>query len=205
MIDTRRRVLIGATSMLATLPLARASEPETAAHIAAPLLGHFTAPKRLVVWGSCTCPFTAQLFGVLRRIVIEMPKTVSVEWRHFPTHAPDPALGVAALGFEGERFWGFMFRVLTEVYNAKGEFGTLNEAKLIEFAKAEGGTQATLKAAYADQAKWRSVKEDLLAGQLLGITRTPAMFHNGYFMTPQGLPQDLPAFDKSLRTMLKPA
>ncbi len=204
MIASRRSLLIGAAaSSLATLPIARAET--TAEHISAPLLGDFSAPKRLVVWGSCTCPYTALLYGMLRRVVTDLKDTVSVEWRHFPTHTPDPALHVAALGFEGEHFWGFVFRVLTEVHTAKGSFIGLTDAKLIEFAKAEGGSAATLKAAYADQAKWRSVKEDLIAGQLLGVTKTPALFHNGYFMTPQGLPTDLAAFDKSLRAMLKPS
>jgi protein-disulfide isomerase len=203
MIASRRSLLISAATSLATLPIARASA-EAPKHISAPLLGQISAPKRLVVWGSCTCPYTALLYGVLRRVVADLNDTVSVEWRHFPTHTPDPALHVAALGFEGEHFWGFVFRVLSEVYTAKGSFTGLTDAKLIEFAKAEGGSATTLKSAYADQAKWRSVKEDLIAGQLLGVSRTPALFHNGYFMTPQGLPTDLAAFDKSLRAMLKP-
>ena len=41
-----------------------------------------------------------------------------------------------------------------------------------------------------------------MAGKLLGITRTPGLFYNGYFMTPAGMPSDLKAFDKSLRAML---
>lgn len=79
----------------------------------------------------------------------------------------------------------------------------MTPAKLIEFAKAEGGSEETLNNAYADKAKWTAVKEDLIAGRLLGITRTPGLFYNGYFMTPDGVPLDLAGFDKSLRAMLK--
>lgn len=209
MISTRRNLLIGGAASLAGAVLLKpafadsaADAPAAPARLAPPLLGEVDAPKRLVVWGSCTCPFTAQLYGVLRGVVTDMKETVSVEWRHFPTHAPDPALHVAALGFEGLHFWGFSFRVLGAVYAAGGKFDGLTPEKLIEFARTEGGSEKTLKDAYADTAKWAAVKEDLLAGRLLGVTRTPGLFYNGYFMTPEGLPMNTSAFDKSLRAML---
>jgi hypothetical protein len=47
------------------------------------------------------------------------------------------------------------------------------------------------------------VKEDLIAGRLLGVARTPGLFYNGYFLTPNGIPLDLASFDKSLRAMLQ--
>ncbi len=211
MIGTRRTLLIGGAASLAGAALsppawadpAAAGAKPAAAHFKPPLLGDDNAPKRLVVWGSCTCPFTAQLYGLLQKIVADMPQTASVEWRHFPTHAPDPALHVAALGFAGPHFWGFAFRVLGAIYAANGTFDGLTAEKLAAFAKAEGGSEKTLKAAYADAAKWTAVKEDLLAGRLLGVTRTPGLFFNGYFMTPDGMPLDIAAFDKSLRAMLK--
>jgi len=152
---------------------------------------------------SCTCPFTAQLYGILYNIVRDMPKVASVEWRHFPIHPPDPALHVASLGFEGGHFWGFVFRVLSEVLSRGGIYQGLTPEKLAEFAKAEGGSEEALQAAYADPAKWAAVKEDLLAGHLLGVKATPGLFYNGYFLTPQGLPGDKKAFDASLRAMLQ--
>ena len=157
------------------------------------------------MWGSLTCPFTALLAVTLKQIVTDMKSVASLEWRHFPTHPPDPALHVASLAFQGEHFWGFAINVLRAVYNANGDHAVLTPAKLAEFAKAEGGSQKTLDAAYADKAKWAAVKDDLHAGRLLGVTRTPGLFYNGYFMTPDGIPLDLKAFDKSLRKMLAKA
>jgi protein-disulfide isomerase len=168
-----------------------------------PLLGKATAPKRLVVWGSYTCVFTAQLCQILSKVQRDMPDVVSVEWHHFPVHAPDPALHVAGLGFTGDHFWGFTLRVLSTIQAAGGSFDGLTSEKLIEFAKAEGGSEATLKAAYADKAKWTAVRDDLVAGQLLGVTVTPGLFYNGYFLTPEGLPLDNAGFEKSMRTMLQ--
>jgi len=204
--ETRRSVLLGAGAALAAAPIALAAEtPAPTPHLASPLLGEPNAPKRFVVWGSCTCPYTALLYSVLFGIVKdpEFTNLVNVEWRHFPTHPPDPALHVAALGFEGEQFWGFVSSVLGVVYQAGGSYNALTPDKLVELAIAQGGSKETLEAAYADKAKWNAVKEDLMAGQLLGVTRTPGLFYNGYFMTAQGIPSDTAAFDKSLREMLK--
>jgi protein-disulfide isomerase len=208
MIGTRRKVIaLGAASFAGAVlaPIARAADaaPTPApATIKPPLLGDAKAPKRLVMWGSYTCPFTAMLAFGLKTIVTDLKGAVSLEWRHFPTHAPDPALHVAGLAFQGEHFWGFTFSVLTAVYKANGAFAGLTPELLAEFAKAQGGSAKTLQAAYADKAKWTAVKQDLMAGKLLGVTRTPGLFYNGYFLTPDGIPRDLKAFDKSLREML---
>lgn len=205
---TRRSLLLGAGAALAAAPMTFAAEEpasEPAPRVAPPLLGDPKAAKRFVVWGSCTCPYTALLYGMLGGIVRdpEFASLVNVEWRHFPTHPPDPALHVAALGFEGDRFWGFASSILSTVYQAGGQYSMLTPDKLAEFATAQGGSKETLDAAYADKAKWAAVKEDLMAGQLLGVTRTPGLFYNGYFMTAQGVPADSAGFDKSLREMLK--
>ncbi|CAN5325715.1 hypothetical protein BH10PSE9_BH10PSE9_21130 [soil metagenome] len=89
------------------------------------------------------------------------------------------------------------------MWKKAGDYAGLTPTKLAEFAEAEGGSEATLKEAQADSAKWAMVKQDLLAGHLLGITATPGLFYNGYFLTPGGIPLDGKAFDASLRGMLK--
>lgn len=206
-ISGTRRHLLGAMAsgfVLAWVsPTAQAAPP--GGQKLPPVLGNRDAPKRLVVWGSYTCPYTALLFMTLQPIVSDLRELVSVEWRHFPTHPPDPALHVAGLSVGDEHFWSFTFHVLGLVYSAGGQYSGLTQAKILELVKAEGGSGASLKAAYGDPAKWASVKQDLMAGKLLGITRTPGLFHNGYFMTPDGIPRDMKAFDKSLRDMLQKA
>jgi protein-disulfide isomerase len=168
-----------------------------------PLMGDEKAPKRLEVWGSYTCPFTAALLPILARIVLSKPKTVSLEWHHFPTHPPDPALHVAGLAFKDAHFWGFSSRILNMVLKAGGVYKGLTPEKLAEFARAEGGNEDMLTAAYADQANWDAVKADLIAGQLLGVRATPGLFYGGYFLTPKGVPRNVKAFEKSLRTMIE--
>ena len=181
----------------------QASEPQLPRP---PLLGDVNAPKRLVMWGSYTCPFTAMLLPVLQQIVHDLPQTVSLEWRHLPAHPPDPALHVAGLGFTAaEHFWGFTSAILGFVLAAGGPYDGLTPEKILEFAAAQGASEADLKNAYADKNKWAAVKEDFLAGHLLGVKMTPGLFFNGYFLTPNGVPTNLPAFNKSLRDMLQHA
>ncbi len=214
MSSTRRSLLIGGAAVVAAaggylaysqklIDLPGAGKETAALPLPRPpLLGDVNAPKRFVVWGSYTCPFTAMLIPGLMKIVKDMPSLVSLEWRHLPTHAPDPALHVAGLGFQGEHFWNFTSAILGFIYASGGPFDGLTPEKILEFAQAEGATQADLDKSYADKAKWVVVKEDFLAGHLLGVKMTPGLFFNGYFLTPNGVPRDLAAFDKSLREMI---
>lgn len=167
-----------------------------------PVLGQAKAPKRFSLWGSLTCPYTAALYPVLAKIVQDNPDRVALTWRHFPAHPPDPALHVAALAFAGPHFWGFVGDVLAIVWADGGSYERLTPDKLSELAQAQGGSQAGLTAAYADAAKWKTVKDDFLAGQLMGVVRTPGLFYDGYFLTAAGMPSDLPGFDKALRAMV---
>lgn len=138
----------------------------------------------------------------LIQIQKDMPKLVSIEWRHFPTHPPDPGLHVAALAFTGTKFWSFISAVLNIVLAADGQYAGLTNAKIVAIAKSLGVPQAMVEAAWASKAKWSVVRSDLIAGRLMGVTKTPGLFHNGYFLTPDGIPVDANGFDRSLRSML---
>jgi len=194
-----------AGAALAGRAMAASADPakDPDARVDPPVFGDENAHKRLVVWGSYTCPYTAMLIPTLERIVSDLAGAVCLEWRHFPTHEPDPALHVLGLAFEGKHFWGFTNNVLATVLAAGGNFSGLTPPFLAALAKSEGGSIEMLNAALADLAKWKAVRQDLLAGKLLGINFTPGLFYNGYFLTPDGIPQDLDAFDKSLRAMLQ--
>ena len=197
----RRLALAGLAASSFSLASAQAATPKTQ-HVSSPLLGNATAPKRLILWGSLTCPFTAMLVSNLIQIQKDMPKLVSIEWRHFPTHPPDPGLHVAALAFTGPTFWSFISAVLHFVYAADGQYAGLTDAKIVEIAKSLGGTQSLVEAAWANKAKWSVVRSDLIAGRLMGVTKTPGLFYNGYFLTPDGIPVDANGFDRSLRSMV---
>ena len=194
------RAAAGATALLAaTWPAAILAKPAT---IHRPLLGSAAAPKRLILWGSLTCPYTAMLVDKLLGIQRDMPKVVAIEWHHFPTHPPDPALHVAALAFKGDQFWRFATTVLGQIYAAGGSYDTLTPARIEQIATSISGSPASVRAALRNQALWIVVRQDLIAGKLMRVSKTPGLFFNGYFLTPDGIPNDLEGFDRELRKMV---
>lgn len=206
----RRAALAGGLGLAAAggslaKPKPKALSKAGSASYVPPLLGEPNAHKRFSLWGSLTCPYTAALVPVLIKIVQDNPGRVALTWRHFPTHPPDPALHVAALSLADTHFWGFIGGVLAIVWADGGSYERLTPDKLAELAQAQGGSQADLTAAYADSHKWKAVKDDFLAGKLMGVLRTPGLFYGGYFLTATGMPSDLAGFDKSLRDMIAAA
>ena len=203
-----RRALIAIAQAgigLAAFPVSAFAAATPDAGLPPRIYGKAKARKRFAVWGSYTCPYTAVALPMLIKIVDDNPEKVSLEWHHFPNHKPDPALHVAGLGFAGEHFWAYSTAVLKVIYEAGGNYKKLTPEKYMTIIEAEGGSEESLKAAYADPVKWKTVKDDFLAGQLLGVTQTPGLFYDGYFLTPAGLPRNVKAFEASLRAMLAKA
>jgi protein-disulfide isomerase len=200
-----RRDMLGAAAAALTM-LSASSRPALAASTEAkhahPILGDATAPKRLIMWGSLTCPFTAVLTSMLMRMQQDLPTKMAVEWHHFPTHRPDPALHVASMSFDGARYWKFAMEILRRVFVANGEYKGLTETVIKEVAVQAGGTAAQVDAAWKRPELWAFVKQDFIAGKLMGISKTPGLFFNGYFLTPDGIPQDAGSFDRELRKMI---
>jgi predicted DsbA family dithiol-disulfide isomerase len=74
--------------------------------------------------------------------------------------------------------------------------------RIVQLAGAAGISEAEARRAYADPSNWDTVRDDLLAGKLLGIRGTPGLFYAGYFLTAGGVPKNVAAFDGTLRNML---
>jgi protein-disulfide isomerase len=199
-LPTRRSILALAAALVPSVAFAARQPARTGVASLPPLLGRSTAPKRFVVWGSYSCPYTAGLMPLLKRLQADMPDRVSVEWRHFPIHPPDPALHIAGLSLGRDKMWPFTFAVLQYLLEHNSP---PDDAHLLELVTANGGSRQALNAAYADKGNTAILKRDLVAGQLMGVTRTPGLFVNGYFLTPEGLPFNLKSFDQSLRNMVE--
>ena len=177
----------------------------SASHAEAPQLpayGSDKAPYSFMVWGTFTCPFTRKIMPMLKQLVDESNGKVRLEWRHYPVHPPDPSLHVLAQA-DPARFWDFAFAFMQALdansnntdYNAQAKAAAEKAGiDLVKFAAAE-----------EDAAKWDIVKQDFLAGRLLGVGFTPGIFFDGYFLTPKGPPMDTKAFEASLRVMVQQA
>jgi protein-disulfide isomerase len=180
------------------------TQAPTAAPLAGPpLVGEPSARKRFVIWGSLTCPYTAQAVKILLGILKDMPKAVAIEWRHFPIHPPDPVFHLAVLSAPADKRWLVIADILGIVDKGEGDYSKLTQDALSKIVVKSGGSKEALDAAMNDPAKWALLKSDLIAAKLMGVTRTPGLFIDGYFLTPAGIPTDAAGFDKSLRAMIK--
>ena len=167
-----------------------------------PAYGSDKAPYSFVVWGTFTCPFTRKIMPVLKQIVDESKGKVRLEWRHYPVHEADPSLHVLAQA-DPARFWDFAFAFM-QALDEKPDNTDYNAIAKAAAAKA-GIDPAKFTAAEDDPEKWDAMKQDFLAGRLLGVGFTPGIFFDGYFLTPKGPPMDTKAFEASLRTMVQQA
>jgi len=189
-------LLVSALLCLGATPSSRADAPPL------PAYGSDKAPYSFMVWGTFTCPFTRKIMPVLKRIVDESNGKVRLEWRHYPVHPPDPALHVLAQS-DPARFWEFSFAFM-QALDAQPGTTDYNAAAKAAAEKA-GVDLVKFAAAEEDSAKWEAVKQDFLAGRLLGVGFTPGIFFDGYFLTPKGPPTDTKAFEASLRVMVQQA
>jgi protein-disulfide isomerase len=176
------------------------TQPPKPDQIRPPLYGSPNAPHRFTVFGSFTCPFTIALMNLLGSIVADSNGTVAIEWRNLPVHDMDPMLQAVALA-DLDKFWPFLVAVMSAASQGKIS-ADLNWDQVVALGKAAGIAEEKLVAARDKQANWNSVREDFLAAKLLGISRTPGLLYDGYYMTPDGIPNDLAAFDASLRKMV---
>ena len=180
--------------------LAIGTQPPKPDQIRPPLYGSPTAAHRFTVFGSFTCPFTIALMNLLGSIVADSNGTVAIEWRNLPVHDMDPMLQAVALA-DLDKFWPFLATVMSAASQGKIT-ADLNWDQVVALGKAAGIAEEKLVAARDKPAYWNAVRQDFLAAKLLGISRTPGLLYDGYYMTPDGIPNDLAAFDASLRKMV---
>jgi len=166
-----------------------------------PIYGSLSAQHTLVVWGSFTCPYTIRLMQVLIKIVQDSNGTVNIQWRHLPAHDHDPILHAVSLS-DPNKFWNFAFGVMTKFMTGSDPSKWTWE-QIVEMGKTAGIPEEALARARDDKANWEVLQQDYLAAKLLRVEKTPGLFYNGYFMTPDGMPFDVVTFDKSLRAMLE--
>jgi len=191
-----KTLLVSALLCFGTILPSRAEVPPL------PAYGSDKAPYSFIVWGTFTCPFTRKIMPVLKQIVDESNGKVKLEWRHYPVHPPDPSLHVLAQT-DPARFWDFTFAFMQALdeQSANKDYNSIAKAA----AEKAGIDPAKFTAAEDDPEKWNAMKQDFLAGRLLGVGFTPGIFFDGYFLTPKGPPMDTKAFEASLRTMVQQA
>jgi protein-disulfide isomerase len=162
-----------------------------------PTKGELKAPITIVEFSDFQCPYCARAVTTLDRVVAAYPGKIRVVFRHFPLsfHEKAPkAAEAAACADEQGKFWA--------LHDALFESQQLDVDALKDQAQ-RAGLDAKAFDACLDSGRMAAlVERDMLAGQKVGVTGTPAFFINGRMLS-GAQPED--AFRKIIDQELKGA
>ncbi len=138
--------------------------------------GDRAAPVVLVHYGDFECPYSGELYPVLRELEGRFGEKLTVAFRQFPLADVHPHALQASLAAQaaGEKFWA-MHDALYENQNA------LSERDLLSYAQEIGLDGATFSAAISAPATRQAVEKSVADAKHIGIHGTPSLFINGQF------------------------
>ncbi|MEM6993234.1 MAG: DsbA family protein [Myxococcota bacterium] len=132
----------------------------------------------IVEYSDFQCPFCGTLASALHELVSAYPDDVRIVFRQFPLafhkQAEPAARAVIAAGRQ-QRFWA-MHDVLF------ANRSKLSDEALPEYADGVGLSRKTFEADFADAAVAKRVADEMAQGRKLGVSGTPSMFINGFFV-----------------------
>jgi protein-disulfide isomerase len=141
-------------------------------------LGPALAAVTLVAYSDFQCPFCKRAAPDLRKLVENYHDAVRLVWRHFPLPGhPDAraAAEAAACADEQDTFWDYHDQLF-------GNQGGLGSADLRRYAEDIGLDMSQFDACVESHRYESTVTDDLVSGNRLGISATPAVFINGRLM-----------------------
>jgi protein-disulfide isomerase len=160
------------------LVLAAPPKPRKNVEAVGPTKGEATAPITIVEFADFECPYCARATETVQRVLAAYPGKIRLVFRHFPLSfhpkAPKAAEASACADQQG-KFWLFHDALFDsqelEVDAMKQQAAKLGlDAKRFDACLDGGQALAT-------------IKKDMAAGQLAGVTGTPAFFINGVLLS----------------------
>jgi protein-disulfide isomerase len=167
-----------------------------------PWKGTANAKVIVQVFSDFQCPFCKRVEPTLTELEKAFPGKLKIVWRDapLPFHQDAPLASQAAREAYAQKgnagFWKFH----GELFEAQGNPDGLKRPNLDKIAEKIGLDMAKFKTAL-DTNKWKArVDEDNAAGQKAGISGTPAVVINGYFISGA---QPIGNFKKAVQRALK--
>jgi len=178
--DLRRRFVDGLRSTAQIeLMLPPFLPPKVEVAADGPSRGDPKAPVTLVEFGNYECKFTGRGEGTTKQLLEKYKGKLRVVFRHFPFHKQVNAdkAGMAALcaGDQG-KFWEMHDKLFANQL-------ALEPAKLKEYANELGLDTTKFEPCLQSAQKWKEIDVSREAGNLAGVTATPAFFINGRALT----------------------
>lgn len=151
------------------------------ANAANPSLGPERAPVIVQLWSDFECPYCADEHPVLVELLRVYPGKVRLVWRDYPLPTHAHARLAANAGREAYAqggaalFWKFH----DAIYESSD--AELDERTLEQFALRAGLDQPRFHDAQQRALHEAEIARDVLAGDAIGVTGTPAFLINDYF------------------------
>ena len=138
--------------------------------------GEVDAPVTIMSFSDYQCPYCIRSEPVLAEVLDRYPSEVRLIHRHFPLVSlhpfARPASEAAMCADEQGHFWEFHDAIFARQ-------GRLDETSFAEIGEAIGLDGEALGQCIAERRYQQFVQGDFDAGQLAGVTGTPAFFVNG--------------------------
>ncbi|MEE8581792.1 MAG: DsbA family protein, partial [Myxococcota bacterium] len=146
----------------------------------APARGPASATVTLVEFGDFQCPYCRTVQPTLERILADYPEQVRLVFRHFPLDGIHPqsraAAEAAACAGEHGEFWTY-HDLLFENQDALGP------AELVDYADRAGIDLDAFRRCVDERQSTERVERDIRAGEVAGVSGTPALLINGRPLT----------------------
>ncbi len=153
-------------------------KPRRSVEAIGPTRGEASAPITIIEFADFECPYCARATDTVEKVMAAYPGKVRLVFRHFPLsfHPKAPkAAEASACADEQGKFWAF-HDALFESQELELEAMKLQAARL--------GLDAKKFDACLDTGRMLpTVKKDMAAGQVAGVTGTPAFFINGVLLS----------------------
>ncbi|MBK7949915.1 MAG: DsbA family protein [Deltaproteobacteria bacterium] len=138
--------------------------------------GPAEAPVTLITFSDYQCPYCIRSEKTLAEVLAKYPKDVRLVHRHFPLDQihplARPAAEAAMCADEQGRFWAFHDAIFALS-------GQIEEASFAAIGAKLGLDGKALETCMAERRFKEFVETDVQAGELAGVTGTPAFFVNG--------------------------
>ena len=161
-----------------TLVLEGPARPRKSVDASGPSRGNALAKIVIVEFADFECHFCAKAHETVMSVLKAYGEKVRLVFRHYPLsfhpRAPKAAEATACADEQG-KFW--------ELHDALFESQELDDDSLKMQAK-RAGVDSTQFASCLDSGRTAAlVKKDMAAGQLVGVSGTPAFFINGFMLS----------------------
>lgn len=141
-----------------------------------PSLGPKDAPLTIVEFGDFSCPYSREVYFVLKKFLLAHPNQIQLVYRDFPLEDLRPIAKTASLAAECAHEQGKFWELHDKIYQNQND---LSQDRLLELAKQVGINESRYKNCMNSEKYSAEIQTDIEEGFAAGVRGTPTFFING--------------------------